>query len=234
MHNSFKRSENTLNSRDPRSQLTDKQDMSHQVKPNIEILYWVLDKSKSLYFHTAIYSGDTIALQTFVRNYWLGCSETSCGRYRCPVMMMSGNDWTGCASEVFKIYRASGTGAVRVGDLVGIYHPHESGHWLSCSSCNCGKNTCPGTPTTAHGFAAQEHWYTCWQSVFKIYAKGKNNSDIIDVYDDVSIYYLQDSLWVAQGYNHNTVKLPCLGTTRPPALNLYDHCAYETFTIWKR
>ena len=66
---------------------------------------------------------------------------------------MSGDDWTNCAGEVFKIYRASGTGAVRVGDLVGIYYPHESGRWLDCSSDNCAKGTCPGTPTTAHGFA---------------------------------------------------------------------------------
>ena len=149
-------------------------------------------------------------------------------------MMMSGDDWTNCAGEVFKIYRASGTGAVRVGDLVGIYYPLESGRWLDCSSDNCAKGTCPGTPTTAHGFATHEHWFTCWQSVFKIYAKGKSNGAIINEYDDISIYYLQDSQWVALGYDQNTVKLPCLGTTRPPVLNSYDHCAFETFTIWKR
>ena len=148
-------------------------------------------------------------------------------------MQMTGNDWIDCSGEVFKIYRASGPGNVRVGDLVGLYYPGQSGTWLGCAAVNCAKGTCPGYPTTAHGFAAKEHWYRCWGEVFKIYAKGKSLGAIINSDDDVAFYYLQDKLWMAQGYD-NMIKLPCLKTSRPPPLQNYDVCSYETFRVWKK
>ena len=40
-------------------------------------------------------------------------------------MQMTGSDWTNCWGEVFRIYRMSGPGNVRVGDVVGIYYPRE-------------------------------------------------------------------------------------------------------------
>ena len=150
-------------------------------------------------------------------------------------MQMDGNDWTDCWGEVFQIYRASGPGTVRVGDLVGLYYPREGGRWLGCSPNNrCAKATCPGYPTAQFGFANQEKWYQCWGEVFKIYVKGKGLGEVVNSDDIVAFYYLNQQNWVAQGYDTETVKLPCLGTTRPPAYSTYDGCAYEIFRMWKR
>lgn len=146
---------------------------------------------------------------------------------------MIGSDWTHCWGEVFTIYRANGPGSVRVGDLVGIYYPHDR-RWFGCAGSRCAKATCPGYPTIENGFATQELWYRCWGEVFKIYAKGKSSGSIINSDDDVTLYYLQDQNWVAQGYDFPTVKRPCLGTARPPPLSTYDCCPHETFRIWKR
>ena len=152
-------------------------------------------------------------------------------------MSIEGNDWTTCWGEVFQIYRASGPGRVRVGDLVGIHFPGRSTSgrqlWLGCNWLSCYTASCPGQPTTAHGFATQEHWYRCWGEVFKIYAKGKSDGAIINDRDDIMLYYLQEQLWVAQG-DGDTKKFPCPGSTRPPPLSKYDFCPWETFTIWKK
>ena len=148
---------------------------------------------------------------------------------------MMGNDWTACLGEVFRIYRALGPGAVRVGDLVGLYYPLEGGRWFGCGGSNCAKATCPGNPTTAHGFATAEDWYRCWGEVFVIYASGKGNGAIINAQDEIVLYYLQEGLWVGQGYEGYTRKYPgCLGPSRPPPLDRYDGCVLENFKIWKR
>ena len=186
-------------------------------------------------FHAALNHSDTVALQTYDRYYWLSCSQSNCNRNPCPDMLMTGEDWTTCSGLVFQIYRASGPGQVHVGDLVGLYFPNESGKWLGCREDNCAKHTCPGQPTTAHGFASQEHWYRCCGEVFKIYSKGKSDGALINDRDDIMLYYLHDELWVAQGDgDRDTIKLPCAGTTRPPPLSKFDVCRWETFTIWKK
>ena len=145
---------------------------------------------------------------------------------------MTGNDWTFCFGEVFKIYRASGPGQVHVGDLVGLYYLRER-KWLGCRGVNCTKDTCPGQPTTAHGFASEDHWYRCCGEVFRIYATGKSDGTIINDRDDIMLYYLQEQLWVAQD-DGDTQKSPCAGTTRPPPLSKFDECLLETFMIWKK
>ena len=145
---------------------------------------------------------------------------------------MTGSDWTRCWGEVFQIYRASGPGQVRVGDLVGLHYPHESGRWLGCPGSNCFKAACPGHPTTTYGFASQEHWYWCFGEVFKVYAKGKSNGAIINAGDDIMLYYLQQQLWVDLD-DGDAQKSSCVGTIRPPPFSKFDVCSSETFTIWK-
>ena len=182
---------------------------------------------------TALYHGDTIGLQSFTRNLWVGCPRSSCGPAGCPRMHMTGSDWTNCWGEVFRIYRASGPGLVRAGDVVGLYYPRESGKWFGCPGSSCSKKTCPGYPTTVNGFATQDKWLQCWGEVFRIYAKGKGNYAVINSCDDISLYYVYGKSWVAQEPG-NTDKRTCLGNTRPPAYSTYDGCAWETLRIWKR
>lgn len=148
-------------------------------------------------------------------------------------MHMSGNDWTTCHGEVFKIYRASGSGQVSVGDLVGLYYTNVANNWLSCSANTCTRTSCPGQPTTAHGFASEENWYTCCSEVFKIYANGKSNGTAINSGDDIMLYSLDLGQWVAQGSGDTTITT-CAGTSRPPPATKFDECYKETFKIWKR
>ena len=183
--------------------------------------------------HAALISGDTVALQTYVRSHWLSCSLPSCYRNSCPRIHIFGNDWINCYGEVFQIYRASGPGRVRVGDLVGLYYPHQAGHWLGCPYEDCYKATCPGIPTITYGFASQDHWFRCFGEVFRIYANGKGNGAVINSGDDIMLYYVQGDTWIAQD-DGNTRKQPCPGTVRPPPFDRFDECAWETFTIWKR
>ena len=91
-------------------------------------------------------------------------------------MEMSWYDWVNCTGAIFRIYRASGKGAVRSGDLVGIYYTRTS--WLSCVGRNtdCGKSKCPGSPTSQDGFENRDKWYECPGNVFRIYAKGKESN----------------------------------------------------------
>ena len=194
-----------------------------------------MSNKNSLSVCAGINSGDTIGLQTFVRNYWLSCSPSSCHRNPCPRMQMTGTDWTTCWGEVFRIYRASGSGQVQVGNLVGVYYPRSPGYWMGCTGSTCPRSSCPGQPTTAHGFATEENWYTCCSEVFKIYASGKANGDAIDSGDDIMLYSLDLGRWVAQdSADVSTTTTTCAGTTRPPPAAKFDECHKETFKIWKR
>lgn len=161
----------------------------------------------------------------------MGCAGGHCGKAGCPNLFM--DEWAHCWGEVFRIYRALGTGAVRVGDLVGIYYPREPGKWLGCAGQTCGKATCPGHPTSAYGFSHHEHWYRCYGEVFKIYARGRNNGDIIRHEDDIALYYVQAGDWVSHS-SSSIYRNPCIGNNRPPSYNLYDRCWGEIFKIWKR
>ena len=148
-------------------------------------------------------------------------------------MQMTGSDWTNCWGEVFRIYRAAGPGPVRAGDVVGIYYPRENGKWLGCAGSTCLKATCPGNPSTAHGFQTCDRWFKCWGEVFKIYAKRKGINAVINSDDDISLFYPNQQLWLAQGTG-DADKRPCLGKVVPPPYDVYDGCAWETFRIWKK
>lgn len=176
-----------------------------------------------------------VALQTFRRDHWFSCwaSHTHCHAAICGGTFFSGTDWTNCRGESFQIYRARGSGALQVGDLVGVHYPHTHGTWLGCPGNECDRQTCPGNPTLTHGFSSDEKWHTCGGEVFKIYAYGKNLGSTINNGDLIMLYYLAGGLWVAQGYG-NTIKLPCPGTVRPPPRERYDACAWESFIIVKR
>ncbi len=147
---------------------------------------------------------------------------------------MDGADWDSCYGEVFEIYRAGGPGAILVGDMVGLHYPRERGNWLGCFSSKCNKATCPGSPTTYHGFQSEESWYNCRGEVYKIYSTAKSIGSIINSDDDVALYFLLGGEWVSLGREGDTVKRSCLGTARPPTPSTIDNCSNEMFRVWKR
>ena len=185
-------------------------------------------------FAGLILHGDTIALQTFVRNRYLSCAGSHCDASTCPRMDMAGRDWSRCWGGVFRIYRQRGRGAIVSGDRVALYYPKQSGRWLGCAGSKCGKAPCPGVPNPTFGFSSSHRWTACWGEVFRIYARNKINGRPINSDDDVALFYQRSNQWVSQGYGVSTVKSFCLGRSLPPHTSKFDVCGKETFRLWKR
>ena len=169
------------------------------------------------------------------KRYWLSCDFNPCrgGAASCAGLFMEGSDWTNCWGEVFQIYRASGPGTVKVGDVVGVYYPRQPGKWLGCSPSNCALATCPGTPTTTYGFQNSEKWLRCYGETFKIYARGKSLGSAITAHDAVMLFYIQGQKWVGLDttyVGHRT----CPGTARPPPPDKCERCWGEVMEVWKR
>lgn len=138
----------------------------------------------AIHLHTAIYQGNNVAFQSYHRAYWFSCAPNPCSsRHTCPGFSIGGTEWTNCWGEVFRFYRARGSGRVRVGDVVGVYYPTQPGKWLGCSGGNCAKATCPGTPSTTYSFQNREKWTVCPGEVFVIYAQGKTVGSVINEHD---------------------------------------------------
>ena len=145
---------------------------------------------------------------------------------------MEGSDWEDCPADVYQIYRRNGPGSVRVGNVIGLYHPHN-GHWFSMFDGTGHRDPCPGTPTSADGFESADKWEACSGEVFRIYARGKSNRDVINEHDAIFLFYARDNKWVgldADTAEHRT----CPGTVRPPPSAKYDVCWGEVFEVWKR
>ena len=188
-----------------------------------------------IFHHTEICQGNKVAFQSYNRAHWLSCTPNPCySREPCPGFAISGSEWRSCAGEVFQFYRASGRGAVRVGDVVGVYFPHGQ-KWLGCNSPSgdCGKYTCPGTPSTTYGFQSQDKWTTCGGEVFIIYAKGNKVGSIINEHDISMLYYVIGNQWVNLA-NINVARGSGPGTTRPPSVSTYRSQWSYTLDVWKQ
>ena len=186
-----------------------------------------------MYLHSAIYQGNKVAFQSYHRAYWLSCYVSPCkSRYTCPGFSFSGSEWTSsCTSEVFQFYRAAGSGVLRVGDVVGVYHPQEQGKWLGCSGGNFVKATCPGRPSTTYGFQNREKWTVCPGEVFVIYAQGKTVGSVINEHDIIMLYYLIGNQWVDLA-NTNVARGSGPGTTHPCTYPLMPHMKEIGHTHW--
>lgn len=186
------------------------------------------------YNYAAITHGTTIALQVvFMKMTYLSCRSRNCNRYSCPHLYMDKGDWTNCYGEVFEIYRRKGAGLVRVGDDIGLYYPRESGKWFGCAGSKCNKATCPGKHSCNNGFSTPDRWNVCWGEVFKIYARGKLNGEVIRVHDHILLYYPRAKNWIGVsgrgGYaEHRT----CPGGRLPPPADKFDRCWGEIFELW--
>ena len=172
--------------------------------------------------------GATIALQPLYQKLnWLGCAGNRCGKAGCPRLFMEGKDWHSCWGEVFQIYRQSGPGTVKVGDVVGIYYPRGQ-KWFGQG---VGKQGCPGNPTMQHGFESAQHWGRCWGEVYQIYARGKRIGESIESHDAIAIYHIRFKRWVGL-VGQNSDLRTCPGGTGPPPPDRYEACWGEIFEIW--
>ena len=177
--------------------------------------------------------GSTIALQHLrQKRYWLGCAGKRCTQATCPGLYMEGHNWKQCWGEVFRIYRQLGKGAIRVGNVIGLYYPRQRGNWFSMAGGKGHKATCPGLPTIAHGFSNNNKWYHCYGEVFKIYARGKRNGAVITDHDDITLCYIRARKWV--GFFNPPDFRTCPGTKLPPPPDRYDVCWGEIAELWLR
>ena len=92
-----------------------------------------------LYTHTVIRQGDTIALQTHIKEKYLSCHRHLCDTANCGGALFEGNDWDyRCRGEVFQIYKPT-PGEIRSWDLIGLYYPLQPGNWLGRQASNAKK-----------------------------------------------------------------------------------------------
>ena len=145
---------------------------------------------------------------------------------------MDGIDWNNCPADVYQIYRFRGLGSVRVGDIIGLYYP-PGRNWFSMAGGTGHGASCPGTPTSAYGFADEDKWLRCYGEVFRIYARGKSSGAVIKEHDEIFLFYLNDNNWVGLVRNFADHR-DCPGTVRPPPAANYDACWGEVFEVWMR
>lgn len=100
-----------------------------------------------------------------------------------------------------KILTLINTPEVRSGDLVGLYYPNER-KWLGCPSRVCRKSSCPGRPTSRHGFASVNHWHRCTGEIFRIYSRRKPYRAIINSQEDIALYHVRSGLKALKVVQH--------------------------------
>ena len=182
--------------------------------------------------HTVIRQGDTIALQTHIKEKYFSCWRHLCDTANCGGAVFEGNYWTyNCRGEVFQIFKPS-PGDIRSGDLVGLHYTAQSGNWLSCQGNECRKENCPGHPSTRYGFATEDNWYRCYKNVYRIFAYNKGRGATLYSGDNVMLYFLNAKTWI-NGEGQVEGNNGCPGSS-PPSRNKFDICAHEVFTIIKR
>lgn len=131
--------------------------------------------------------GSRLALQlTASPLEWLSCSE-NCHVSSCPGLYIEDAEWSSCGNEVFEIYRAVGSGELRVGDLVGLYQPAAES-WLGCNNSVCTlSSSCLPVPSTDSGFYSNMHWPQCREHVFKVEVRNKRENELVHSDDDMSL-----------------------------------------------
>ena len=185
-----------------------------------------------------IQHGDEVAFQVLgQKSKYLQCKgtyswPTYCTQSIGPGMFMDSSDWGEYPSAAFRIYRRSGKGTVKAGEVVAIYFPKQA-KWMKCDSAWCLKTTCPGYPTTSHGMASDEKWHICPQNVFKIYARGRQLGQALQANDEILLYSLKYCKWVSVAGTW-IAQRTCPGYHRPPASSKYDTCYKSVFELWKR
>ena len=167
------------------------------------------------------------------KDAWLGCPETVCDLRTCPSDDNKYRYFDGrCWGEEFQII-GEGTrySPIKSGQRIRLRYLHERNSWMGCRENRCDKRTCPGT--TAQG----SNFDRCHGEIFRIYARGKTNGQIIYNGDVVMLsHYKYDSKYVSiQGekFGTDTTLNFCPGVTPPPYLS-YGICSKNAFRIYQK
>ena len=72
----------------------------------------------------------------------------------------------------------------------------KSGKWLDCNQTAYRKSSCAGVANYEHGFDTRKKWYSCYGSVFKIYAQGtlKNGMYSVVIKIETILYFMYHAI----------------------------------------
>jgi len=169
------------------------------------------------------------------RGAWLGCPGIDCGLQTCPSLNGNYSYFDAqCWREEFQII---GDGdfynPIRSGQQVRLRYVREHNTWLGCPFYNhCDKRLCSGTIAQAGDFRNNR----CWGEIFKIYARGRKNGDVIYNGDVVMLYYVRDGGYISiQGESAGSVtSLNFCPGIPPPEYFSYGICSNNTFRIYRK
>ena len=171
------------------------------------------------------------------RDAWLGCPaiDKICDLRNCPSNNNKYRYFDGqCYGEEFQIIgEGTSYSSIRVGQRIRIRYIHEHNAWISCASNRlCTTATCSGTTAQAGIFANSR----CWEEIFKIYARGKTNGQIIYNGDLVMLYYPRRGRYISiQGeYLEDDTSLNFCPGIAPPTYLSYAICSKNVFRIYRK
>ena len=182
---------------------------------------------------------DELRLQFLgAKGAWLGCPDTLngvCDLRTCPSYNNKYQYFDGrCYGEHFQII-GEGTrhSPIKSGQQIRLRYLREHNSWMGCPSNNrCDKKTCPGTTAQGSDFSNNR----CYGEIFRIYARGKINGEIIHNGDVAMLYYQHEDKYVSiQGENPNddTSLNFCPGVA-PPSYLSYGICSKNVFRIYRK
>ena len=168
---------------------------------------------------------------------WLGCSALEgdgniCILATCP----SHNNnyyhkFEHCYGERFQIIgKGTNHNPIKSGQQIRLRYLHEHKTWVSFQNGKCEKGTCSGTTSQGSNFNR------CHTEIFRIYARGKRNGEVVYNDDVVMLYSDSACKYVSiQGQNNGDAASFnfCPGVV-PPAYLSYGICSKNAFRIYQK
>ena len=166
-----------------------------------------------------------------VKDGWLSCKDSTCDLQSCSVANYQYFDGR-CYGEEFQII-SNGTNynTIKSGQEIRLRYLHQLKTWMTCSgNTYCGKSTCPGTSALGGDFNR------CKTDIFRIFAHGKRDGEVIHNGDIVMFYYIHFGKYVTiQGerYGDDASLSFCPGIA-PPAYLSFGLCSKTVFRIYRK
>ena len=165
---------------------------------------------------------------------WLGCPFDTCDLRRCP---SKGDKYrhfdTQCGGETFQIFNDGAQNSpIKCGQRIRLRYLFGQKNWVGCplTKKHCDKSNCPGTTSNAKNFNR------CGEEIFIIYARGRNNGEVIYNGDVVMLYFPPAGKYVSiQGVNQaDATSINFCPGVAPPAYLSYGICSKNAFRIYRK
>ena len=166
------------------------------------------------------------------KNAWFGCPHDICDLRTCPSKYDNYKHFgTKCSGEEFQIIgEGTNHNPIKSGQRIRLCYVYRHNTWVGCpSNIHCNKTTCPGTSSRGSDFSR------CEEEIFRIYARGRKNGEVIYNGDVVMLHYKSRLYISIQGQNEgdDTSLNFCSGIV-PPAYLSYGICSKNAFRIYRK